>query len=238
MRDSSKIIALGRAVPALSRSRIQVYSSAGEAPLLPNVTIISSFISSCVLRTSCILTCSCSWAVGPRKNRSVRTDRGPTAGRAQRGGRVATVRLARRLPTAFGSEAAEVGIVDTRVHENGLVALTGSLTLLEVKDWEGGRPLTLANPGVCLYIVHARFLEVLTLTFHCGGSHIGLTEPPHAWAIIPLDQNISRHVEVLLSVDTTIFAIDNLESVNQRVAHGLSLKADIAKAYKRQDRAF
>lgn len=38
-------------------------------------------------------------------------------------------------------------MVDARIHENGLVALTGSLTLLEVKDWEGGRPLTLANPG-------------------------------------------------------------------------------------------
>ena len=41
-----------------------------------------------------------------------------------------------------------MGIIDARIHENGLVALTGSLTLLEVKDWDGGKPLTLANPGV------------------------------------------------------------------------------------------
>ena len=41
-----------------------------------------------------------------------------------------------------------MGIIDARIHENGLVALTGSLTLLEIKDWEGGKPLTLANPGV------------------------------------------------------------------------------------------
>jgi len=47
----------------------------------------------------------------------------------------------------LGTEAGELGVVDARIHENGLVALTGSLTLLEVKDWEGGRPLTLANPG-------------------------------------------------------------------------------------------
>lgn len=40
-----------------------------------------------------------------------------------------------------------MGIISARIHENGLVALTGSLTLLEVKGWEGGRPLTLANPG-------------------------------------------------------------------------------------------
>lgn len=48
---------------------------------------------------------------------------------------------------SLGTEAGELGVVDARIHENGLVALTGSLTLLEVKDWEGGRPLTLANPG-------------------------------------------------------------------------------------------
>lgn len=48
---------------------------------------------------------------------------------------------------SLGSEAAETGIVDARIHDNGLVAITGSLSLLEVKGWEGGRPLTLANPG-------------------------------------------------------------------------------------------
>lgn len=48
---------------------------------------------------------------------------------------------------SLGSEAGELGVIDARIHENGLVALTGSLTLLEVKGWEGARPLTLANPG-------------------------------------------------------------------------------------------
>jgi hypothetical protein len=48
---------------------------------------------------------------------------------------------------SLGSEAGEMGVIDARIHENGLVALTGSLALLEVKGWEGGRPLTLANAG-------------------------------------------------------------------------------------------
>ena len=48
----------------------------------------------------------------------------------------------------------------------------------------------------------------------------GLTEPPHAWAVIPPDLNISRHVEVLLSVDATIHTVDNLESVDQRLSRG------------------
>lgn len=47
----------------------------------------------------------------------------------------------------MGNEAAEMGIIDARIHEGGLVALTGSLTLLEAKGWDGGKPMTLANPG-------------------------------------------------------------------------------------------
>lgn len=48
---------------------------------------------------------------------------------------------------SLGSEASEMGVIDARIHENGLVALTGSLSLLEVKGWEGARPMTLANSG-------------------------------------------------------------------------------------------
>ena len=51
---------------------------------------------------------------------------------------------------SLGSEAGELGIIDARIHETGLVALTGSLTFLEVKEWAGGKPLTLANPGTSI----------------------------------------------------------------------------------------
>ena len=47
-----------------------------------------------------------------------------------------------------------------------------------------------------------------------------MSEPPHSWAVIPPDLNISRHVEVLLSVDSTIHTVDNLESVDQRLSRG------------------
>jgi hypothetical protein len=49
---------------------------------------------------------------------------------------------------------------------------------------------------------------------------LGLSEPPHVWAVIPPDLNISRHVEVLLSVDSTIYTVDNLENVDQRLSRG------------------
>ena len=48
---------------------------------------------------------------------------------------------------SLGTDAGEVGITDARIHDNGLVAITGLLQLLDVKGWEGGKPLTLANPS-------------------------------------------------------------------------------------------
>jgi hypothetical protein len=48
---------------------------------------------------------------------------------------------------SLGAEAAELGIIDARIHDSGFVALTSTLSLVEVKNWDGGRPLTLANPG-------------------------------------------------------------------------------------------
>ncbi|TFY83531.1 hypothetical protein EWM64_g490 [Hericium alpestre] len=79
---------------------------------------------------------------------------------------------------SLGSDATETGIID----------------LLEVKGWQGAKPLALANPG--------------------------LSAPPHSWAVIPPDFNISRHVEVLLSVDSSILSVDNLETVDQRLSRG------------------
>lgn len=106
-----------------------------------------------------------------------------------------------------------MGILDARIHEGGLVALTNNLTLLEVKGWEGTQPLTLANPGMCQI---ANQWETNNLSWHL----IGLLEPPRAWAVIPPDLNISRHVEVLLSVDGTILSVDNLETIDQRLSRG------------------
>lgn len=47
-----------------------------------------------------------------------------------------------------------------------------------------------------------------------------MSEPPHAWTIIPPDFTISRHVEVLLSVESSILSVDNLESIDQRLSRG------------------
>lgn len=54
----------------------------------------------------------------------------------------------------LGGEATELGVIDAHIYDNGLVAMIGNLTLLEVKGWEGGKPLVLANPGASPYLSH------------------------------------------------------------------------------------
>ncbi|TFK38119.1 Vps16, N-terminal region-domain-containing protein [Crucibulum laeve] len=169
MRDSTKLLVVGRATPAFTKAQIQVYSSAGEGLLL------FSWDQGKIVKFG--------WTMDERL--VILNEEGVYRLYDLQGD---------YQQYSLGSEAAELGIIDARIHDHGLVALTGSLTLLEVKNWEGGRPLTLVNPG--------------------------LSEPPHSWAIIPPDLNISRHVEVLISVDSTIYTVDNLESVDQRLSRG------------------
>ena len=59
----------------------------------------------------------------------------------------------------LGGEATELGVIDAQIYDNGLVAIIGNLTLLEVKGWEGGKPLTLANPGTNPYLPYDRGSE-------------------------------------------------------------------------------
>ncbi|KAK7437898.1 Vacuolar protein sorting-associated protein 16 [Stygiomarasmius scandens] len=169
MRDSTKIIALNSAAPSFVKSQIQVFSSAGEGLLL------FSWDQAKIIRFG--------WTYDERL--VVLNEEGTYRVYDLQGD---------YQQHSLGSEASELGVIDARIHENGMVAMAGSLTLLEVKGWDGGRPMVLANPK--------------------------LSEPPNSWAVIPPDLNISRHVEVLLSVDNTVLTVDNLESVDQRLSQG------------------
>ncbi|KAF8314990.1 vacuolar assembling/sorting protein VPS16 [Clavulina sp. PMI_390] len=97
---------------------------------------------------------------------------------------------------SLGSDAQEAGIIQAVIHETGMVALTGHLTLIEVKGWDAssGRPSLLAPPG--------------------------LVQPPTAWDVLPPDQTVSRHVEVLVSSDSTILSVDSSEAIDQRISRG------------------
>ncbi|KAJ7021202.1 hypothetical protein C8F04DRAFT_1213879 [Mycena alexandri] len=154
---------------AITKAQIQIYSPAGEGLLLFSVDISPS----------------CGGAMthhghGSGEDNTIRMDVDEHLAILNEEGtnRLYDLQGGHQLEYSLGSEA------DTRIHENGLAALTGSLSLLEVKGREGSHPLTLATPS-------ARY-----------------------------NVNISRDVEVLLSVDSTIFTADNLESIGQRLSQG------------------
>lgn len=109
---------------------------------------------------------------------------------------------------SLGSEASELGVIDAKIYENGLVAMTSNVTLFEVKGWNGGKVMQLATTGMLNHCAHS--VDRLTPTFQ-----IGLTQPPHYWALIEPDQTISRHVEVLMAEENSIYTADNLECVDQ-----------------------
>jgi hypothetical protein len=52
---------------------------------------------------------------------------------------------------SIGAEASELGIIDAKIYDGGMVVMTGSLLFLEVKGWEGAKPLTLSNPSELLF---------------------------------------------------------------------------------------
>ncbi|KIY70700.1 vacuolar assembling/sorting protein VPS16 [Cylindrobasidium torrendii FP15055 ss-10] len=169
-RDTTKLIALGRPTPTVSRAQIQVWSPSAVGLLL------FSWDQGKIVRFG--------WTGDERL--VVINEEG-------------TYRIydlqGDYQQYSLGSEASESGVIDARIHDTGLVALTGGLSLLEVKGWEGARTMTLASAA-------------------------GLNQPPHSWAIIPPDLNISRHVQVLLSVDSTILLVDTLECLDQRISQG------------------
>lgn len=66
------------------------------------------------------------------------------------------------------------------------MALTGSFQLIAVTNFDEPRPKVLADAGI--------------------------NEPPHSWTVIPPKFTLSRHVEVLLAINSTILVVDATEA--------------------------
>ncbi|KAF8599358.1 vacuolar protein sorting-associated protein 16 [Ceratobasidium sp. AG-I] len=169
MRDTSKLVALGR--HTVAKPQIAIYSSAG------------SLINTIPWDQGKVV--SLGWTHDERL--VALNDEG-------------TYRIYDLAGTytqhSLGADAADIGILDARIHEHGLVALTNHLSFLEVKTWTGGKPLALALPDP------------------------PLDGAPHGWSLVPPDATISRHTEVLVASGNTILSVDALECVDQRVGKG------------------
>lgn len=95
---------------------------------------------------------------------------------------------------SLGSEVADLGIVSARAIDDVLVVLTGGLQFVEAKGWHNARISNFTDSG--------------------------LTEAPHAWALIPPEHSNSGHVEVLFSTGSTVVQLDALERIDQHLSKG------------------
>ncbi|ELU41202.1 vacuolar assembling/sorting protein VPS16 [Rhizoctonia solani AG-1 IA] len=169
MRDTSKLVALGR--HSVSKPQIIIYSSAGN--LINTIPWDQGKVI------------SLGWT---HDERLVTLNEEGTYRIHELSGAY--------TQHSLGTDAADIGIMDARIHEHGLVALTNQLTFLEVKEWSGTKPLALALPEP------------------------SLDGAPHGWSIVPPDAAISKHIEVLVASGNTILSVDALECVDQRVGRG------------------
>ncbi|KAI1451138.1 vacuolar protein sorting-associated protein 16 [Annulohypoxylon stygium] len=85
---------------------------------------------------------------------------------------------------SLGREAEDFGIHSCRFYDHGMVALLTNNALISVSSYDEPRPKALATPPEG---------EV------------------HAWAIISPSFTLSRSVEVLLSIDKTVYTVDKTE---------------------------
>lgn len=95
---------------------------------------------------------------------------------------------------SLGPDAADAGVVDAHIFEEGMVVLLGSLQFIEVKGWEregavGGRVTGLANAG--------------------------LEDRPSCWCVIRPEVSSSRGVEVVICTGKTVLRLDEIECVDQ-----------------------
>jgi hypothetical protein len=120
----------------------------------------------------------------------------------------------------LGADVADLGVISAKAHNDGFVVLTGGLQFLEVRGWKGGRVSALAAAGRSSRLpLRASLIRM-----------IELKEAPHAWTLLPPDQSMSGHVEVLVSTGTTIITLDALERIDQ-VCHPPALWVAIADVY-------
>ncbi|KAF9114225.1 hypothetical protein BGX27_011427 [Mortierella sp. AM989] len=103
---------------------------------------------------------------------------------------------------SLGKDIKESRVIEVQIWGTGLVALTGSFQLIAVTNFEEPRPLFLADTGI--------------------------NEPPHSWTVIPPKFTLSRHVEVLLATNTTIFVVDATEARDERLQQGPFTKMSVS----------
>ena len=96
-------------------------------------------------------------------------------------------------PFSLGHGADEFGIRSCRFWSSGFVALLSNNALIAVSSYEEPRPKLLATPP---------------------------TGEVHSWSLIPPAYTLSRSVEVLLTIDHTVYVVDAAEAEDRGLSDG------------------
>lgn len=97
------------------------------------------------------------------------------------------------VPFTLGHGADEHGVVSCRFYGTGFVALLGNNNLVSVTSYAEPRPKLLAAPP---------------------------TDPIVSWSIIPPAYSLSRSVEVILAIGTTLYVVDATEAEDRNFDAG------------------
>jgi hypothetical protein len=115
-----------------------------------------------------------------------------------------------------------MGIVSAKGYDEGFVVLTGGLQFLEVRGWKGGRVAAMAASGMSSQPLLFFLQEQVLIA-------VGMTEPPHAWTIVPPEQSTSGHTEILVSTGTTMITLDALDRIDQVSLSGTTTSLEPTK---------
>jgi hypothetical protein len=97
------------------------------------------------------------------------------------------------VPFTLGHDADTLGVVACRFYSTGFVALLGNNHLISVASYTEPRPKLLAIPP---------------------------TEPVVSWSIIPPAYSLSRSVEVILAIGSTLYVVDATEAEDRNFDAG------------------
>ena len=124
---------------------------------------------------------------------------------------------------SLGTAAEDLGVLDAKIWEDGMVVLRGDLGFLEVRGWPT------ADDDLEDDADQTGFSGKQDLFGHSNvakGGRIealesaGLNDPSSCWAVIPPSVSSTRAVQVLVPRGDSVVVVDALEAADQRLSRG------------------
>ncbi|SCZ98560.1 BZ3500_MvSof-1268-A1-R1_Chr3-1g05464 [Microbotryum saponariae] len=208
-RDERKPVLLGRNQTTLARPKIMIYSCAGLLlQTIPwessNRIVALGWTSSeslvVLVQDGTYRLYPLSTSASPSSSASASSSSTPTYSQH-----------------TLGAEAQDSGVLQAKIYEQGLVALLGNLSFVEVKGWPATNSLTESgSSGV----------GCASRSGGGGGGKVtplaavGLNEPPSCWGVVEPELSNTRGVEVLIGTGSTVLRLDEIEVQDQRLNRG------------------